>query len=759
MPPFDSLADRAGSVVAPLKGDGRGAKLARLVGFAAVFVLGVKLVFNPPLALFLFGIAIGSLYALLAIGLILIYRTNRIINFAAAAIGAVPAIFALLLQVLKGTPYWLTVLITVVGGLAVGALTDIAIVRRFRNAPRLILTVATIGVAQLLAYVAIHIPIWLGSEDIGAGVPTPWGRFEVQTRTGNLLYDGNYVFAVAILLLLAGGLAGFLRYTRMGIALRASAENADRALLLGIPVKRVQTVSWMLAGLFGAMAIMVRGPLVGVPVDGSLGYQVLLFAFAAAVMAKMDSVLLAVPAGWAVGILEYASVYSTGSNNLSAAIMLLFILGSLLVQRHTLSRAQDSGVSTWQALKEYRPIPLELRSLPSVQMTRVILGLVVLAALVLAPEVISTGEIAKLSLVPISAIVAVSLVILTGWAGQISLGQFAIVGAGAVTAGKLATDFNQDFWVTLVAGCLAGAFVAVVVGLPAVRIQGLFLAVATLALAGATQFYFLNPRFEFGRAIVPSAENSRVARPILWERLDLAPDRTYYYFTLVVLALVLLAARSFRRHRSGRVLIATRDNQRAAPAFALNLVRTRLAAFAVSGAIAGLAGVLQVYQSQSLDASTYGIVPSINVFMATVIGGLTSLAGGVAGAVIVMSVYLFGDPRWNGISFLVTGPGLLLILMFMPGGFAQLGYSVRDRYLRNVAAKHGIHVPSLVADRRVENSPEEDHVLEDAEASVEATTSFDVLAERRIVCPVCSVELSVEQAAEHEHLQPVGAQQ
>jgi branched-chain amino acid transport system permease protein len=220
---------------------------------------------------------------------------------------------------------------------------------------------------------------------------------------------------------------------------------------------------------------------------------------------------------------------------------------------------------------------------------------------------------------------------------------------------------------------------------------------------------------------------------------------------------VLIAAKSFRTHRSGRVVIATRDNQRAAPAFAINLVRTRLAAFAVSGAIAGLAGVLQVYQSQSVDASTYGLVPSVNVFVASVIGGLTSLAGGVAGAVIVQSVYLFGDPRIEGISFLVTGPGLLLMLIFMPGGFAQLGFGLRDRFLRWVANREDIHVPSLVADRRVETGEGEEHVLADAEASVEATESFDVAHGRRIVCPVCSVELTVDEAAEHEHLQPVGA--
>jgi branched-chain amino acid transport system permease protein len=276
--------------------------------------------------------------------------------------------------------------------------------------------------------------------------------------------------------------------------------------------------------------------------------------------------------------------------------------------------------------------------------------------------------------------------------------------------------------------------------------------VTTLSLAGATQYYFLKRNYSFGNTVLPSSANSRVVRPMLWERLDLAPERNFYFFTVVMLALVLIAAKSFRSHRSGRVVIATRDNQRAAPAYSINLVRTRLAAFAVAGAIAGLAGVLQVYQSQSVDASTYGIVPSVNVFVASVIGGLTSLAGGVAGAVVVQSVYLFGDPRIDGISFLVTGPGLLLMLMFVPGGFAQVGFGLRDRFLRSVANRRGIHVPSLVADRRIETGEGEEHVLEEAEASVEATETFAVLGERHITCPVCGQQLLLDDAVDHEHL-------
>jgi branched-chain amino acid transport system permease protein len=195
-----------------------------------------------------------------------------------------------------------------------------------------------------------------------------------------------------------------------------------------------------------------------------------------------------------------------------------------------------------------------------------------------------------------------------------------------------------------------------------------------------------------------------------------------YYVCVAFLAAAVYAATRFRRSRSGRVLIAVRENQRAAPSYAINLVRTRLAAFAVSGAIAAVAGVLLAYQQKAVDPSTYGIAPSVKIFVSTVMGGLTSIPGAVFGAVLIEGVFRFGETRLDGISLLVTGPGLLVILLFLPGGFAQLAYGVRDSYLRWVANRRGIHVPSLVADRRID----EDHVVEGAEQTVEAVEELGV---------------------------------
>src|SRR5205823_3105510 len=254
--------------------------------------------------------------------------------------------------------------------------------RRFDRSPRLIVTVITLGVAQMFAALGFFIPIWMGAKAARIpNVPTPWQNVQWLNGRGQPVLTGNQIAALATVIVLSVALAVFLRYTRIGIALRASAENADRASLLGIPVKRIGTVAWMLAGALGAMAIFVQAPLIGVPSNATLGFDSLLYALAAAVLARMERIGVALIAGMGVGILEFGSVYREGDNNLSSALMLVLILIALMFQRSSVSRAEDSGVSTWQAVKMFRPIPAELRWTPAVNLARI--GLYLAAALAL----------------------------------------------------------------------------------------------------------------------------------------------------------------------------------------------------------------------------------------------------------------------------------------------------------------------------------------------------------------------------------------
>ena len=730
---------------------------AGIAGFIA-FCVAVELAFHPPAGVVANGLATGTLYGLIAVGLVLIYRTNRIVNFAVAALGAVPGILGVLLMVVRDWSWWICFPLAVVGGALVGGLVEFAVIRRFSQAPRLILTVATIGVSQILAYFGFLVGWWLGTEGEPQPAPiTPWS--DNAFFIGRSRFSGDYVFSALVVIVMTIGLTLFLRYARTGIALRASAENADRAALLGIPVRRVQTVAWVIAGTLAGTVIFLRSTTVGVPSDGSLGPQVLLFALAAAVIARLESIPTCLLAGMAIGVVAESSLVRTGADSLTVGIMLGVILVALLAQRGRISRALDTGVSTWRSVTEFRPIPLELRDVREVRLLKgIVAGAVALFALGV-PWILGDANIGYAQLICIYCIVAVSLVMLSGWAGQISLGQFGLVGVGAAVAGRLVVEWNADFFVVLGAAALAGAALAVLIGIPALRLPGLYLAVTTLAFGAAMEFLFLNRSYWIGRGLMPD-EGEAIGTPVLWGRVNLGngrfPTYGFYYLCLAVLVGTILMARAYRRNRAGRAVLAVRENTRAAASYSVNPARTKLAAFAVSGAIAALAGALLAYQNGSVDPSTYGMEPSITIFVTVVIGGLTSIGGAVFGTVVLETIRVLGDDVIDNISLLTTGPGLLLILLLLPGGFAEGLYRMRDSLLRTIANRNNIHVPSLVADRRIEAIEADKDVITAAEHSVEEVETFDVIGERVVECPVCGEHLLPEEAPDHEHLR-VGA--
>jgi branched-chain amino acid transport system permease protein len=760
-----------------------GAPLKVAVGYVVLVEIIVQLVFGRidvpfvdigflevgrypeaiPRGTYLGGMVIGVLYSLIAIGLILIYRANRIINFAQAQLGAVPAIFGVLLVTVHGWP-WLAVLpLVLLGAVMLGAGVEVVFVRRFRNAPRLILTVVTIGAGFVLVVAEFLVKLWLSGDlvkDATLDFPTPFSGLGFTIDVTK--FSGDHVVAVLAVAGIVIGLGAFFKYTDMGIAVRASAENAERASLLGIPVARVSLVVWVLAAVLSAIGVFLRVPIVGMSLTGYVGPGLLLYGLAAAVMARMESLPLAMASGMFIGIIDRSALYATNRASLANAAMFVVIMIALLVQRGKLSRAQDTGTSTWQAVKDFRPIPAELRNIPEVVRARTITAVVAAGLLLLLPFIVGDGNTGPATKMLVFAMVGVSLVILTGWAGQISLGQFAIAGIGAATAGGLAANYHWDFFLTLIIGGLAGALVAVVVGLPAVRIQGLFLAVTTLAFAFTVSSFVLTREF-FGW-LMPK-EGAGITRPILWGKYDLTTDSKlgpltlyrdakFYYVVLAFLVIVLAAAAAFRRNRSGRILIGARDNGRAVQAFGVNLVRTRLAAFAISGFIAALAGALFAYQQGAVDASTYGPEFSIQLFVMTVIGGIASLPGAVLGAAFVVGLPLLPGLRdIEIIEFLTSGIGVVLILYFMPGGLAEGFYRLRDNFLRKVAAKRDIHVPSLVADSLVdqqEQEAEEQELIDVSHGVLGERTEFEV---ELIGCPQCGARIPVDEAQHHAHFQ------
>jgi branched-chain amino acid transport system permease protein len=237
------------------------------------------------------------------------------------------------------------------------------------------------------------------------------------------------------------------------------------------------------------------------------------------------------------------------------------------------------------------------------------------------------------------------------------------------------------------------AAVAVVIGIPALRISGPFLAVTTLAFAVTARTFFLDNRY------VPWFVENDVTRPAVWKRLPISFDWQFYYFSLAFLILVVLGARNLRNSRTGRAMIAVRDNEPAAQSTSLNVPALKLMAFAISGAIAGLAGGLYVLHQHGLNTDSFGPEISLRLFTMVVIGGLGSLPGAILGAVYVRSLESFVGGGW---ALLASGGGILLILLVLPGGLGAGMYRMRDEILRWIAKRRDIVVPSLLADIRQE---------------------------------------------------------
>ncbi len=662
--------------------------------------------YPAPMGVVANGVVIGGLTAMIAFGIALVYRANRIVNFAQGDLGGAGATLAVLLIVGPRVPYFVAMLTGIAAAIVLGAVVELLVIRRFFRAPRLILAVATIGLAQILAFGEITMPQLFDITVPPQSFPSPFDfSFEISPVT----FRGNDIIAMIAVPLAIAALAAFFRYTNIGIAVRASAESSDRAFLLGIPVKRIQTIVWVIATVLATVAVMLRAGIVGLPIGTVLGPGILLRALAAAVIGRMERLVLIFAGAVVLGVAEQSVLWQTGRGLLADAILFGVVVVALLFQRRSpTSRVEAGDASSWQSTAEVRPVPRELASLPEVRFG-MRYGPLALAALVAAllPVALSESRTHLLGVVLIWCVIGISLVVLTGWAGQISLGQMAFVGFGAATAAALTVNVGLDLLLALLAAGMCGAIVATIVGIPALRIRGLFLAVTTLAFALATSSYFLNFEF-FGEGArqlgLPSGwvTSARVERAPIFGRIGIESETRFYYVALAALVFAIFLVQGLRNARTGRLLIGIRENERAAQSFGVNVTRMRLLAFAISGFLAAYAGGLLVHHQQSIEVTSFVPGESLKVFTMVVIGGLGSVPGAIIGAFYVRGIEYFLPAGWR---FLASGVGLLLVLMVIPGGLGPALYGLRDRLLRAVADRRGIVVPSLLADTAVHREP------------------------------------------------------
>jgi ABC-type branched-subunit amino acid transport system ATPase component/ABC-type branched-subunit amino acid transport system permease subunit len=617
--------------------------------------LGVQL---AP-AIGIIGVFTGLAYGALAIGLMLVYRATRVINFAHAELGALGAAVMALLVLDHGWNWLAALLVVVAGGVALGALTDIAVVRRLSKSSPLAVLVGTIGLAELFYVLQLSLP------DVRHPGPYPSPLHRTLHIAGITLRSEHFL-ALAVIPAVALGLGMFMNRTAYGVGLRAIADNAEAARLAGIPERRVHTLVWAMAGGLAVLAVVIIDPLrsvlVGLP-GPAPGPGLLVRALTAGLIARMTSIPIAVAGGVGLGVLEAYVLANVGDPGVADAVIFLIVLALLLLQARRL-RATDPG--GWDIAGRVRSAGERILVMvkPTVRQRRsATAGAVVLT--VLLPFVFSQpSQIFLMSRVSIFVLIGLSLTVLTGWTGQLSLGQFAFVGLGAFATASLVSR-GMPFSVAIAYATVLGAAVALLIGLPALRIRGPYLAVATLAFGvAARQWLFTRHTFvnETGTATIPRAQ-------ILG--IDLTSQRNYYFLCLIAALAAAFMIGRLRRTGNGRRFIAVRDNENNAAAFTISPILAKLSAFALAGALAALAGALLGGLRVSFGPEQFDAEQSLLVVAMVVIGGLGSVTGAVLGA-----LYLIGLPALIGetlITVLLTSSvGLLVLLLFAPGGLLQV---------------------------------------------------------------------------------------
>jgi ABC-type branched-subunit amino acid transport system permease subunit len=618
------------------------------------------------------GVITGLGYGLLAMGLVLIYKTNRVLNFAQGQLGVVAAVFMVKCFYDFGFNYWFALILSVALAAVVGALSEL-LLRRLFSRPRVLVMVATIGLSQVL-FVFTALP-FIRPKNLFRAFPVP---FDISFSIGTYLFTPGQVLTLIAAPVVAIALAAFIKWSPWGLAMRAMSENSDSARLSGIWVRRTSTIAWTLAGVLSAFTAILAAPGQTSQLTEVLSPELLLLALTAAMVGAMVSLTAAFVSAIGIGVIQEALVWNLSSTSQVNLVLFALVMAVLLVRIAALrTGARLETRSTWLEntrvqLRDDGPLRRRVGT------TGVLLAVVIAALL---PLVVSVGNSFLIAQICIYAVIALSLTVLTGWAGQVSLGQFGLVAIGALIAAHIGTSMPLILLMPF-AGAIT-AVVAVVIGLPALRVRGLYLAVSTLAF----NLWFMSAVLDtpcwtvpgLNRTLctgLPNPQSTLVATPDIFG-IGLASERAFAWFSLALLVVSVFIVRLWRDRGVGRRLMAVRDNETAAGAMGIPLARTKVLAFALSGFIAGYAGVCLAFATQRFSTDTFDPTFSILVVSMVVIGGLGSIDGAVLGA-----IYLVGIPAMFGsnptVQFLTSGLGLLAFILYLPGGLADLMHRLGD---------------------------------------------------------------------------------
>jgi ABC-type branched-subunit amino acid transport system ATPase component/branched-subunit amino acid ABC-type transport system permease component len=586
------------------------------------------------------GIAVGALYVPLALGLVLIRKGSGVINFAQGAIGMAMAYLYWVLHDTHGLSFAVSFCVTMVAAVVLGVIIQLGVMRPLRHQSPLTRMLATIGIIITLTS-AVSLLYPQSSESVTPSLPS--GTFSVAGVT--VAYANLWILVGSIVLTIL--LQVIYRGTRFGIATRAVTENRLLASSVAINPDAVAAANWALGCMLASATGIFLAPITGLTVEGIT--LLVIPALAAAVAAKFSSFPVTLLAALALGILQTEVQRFVNAGTAWSDAIPFFVLLILLVVRGS-----------------YLPPKGELvMRLPRTGSGRIRIWAVALVTVlaIVAIEVLPYNWVAGIITTLVAGLVVLSVVVVTGYAGQLSLAQFALAGIGAWVASRLVATTGLPFPFALLAGLAAALPIGIAVGLPALRTRGENLAIATLGLAVAAASLIFNNISLTGGGI-----GTNVGSPTFFG-IDLSTvtqPQTYALFVLVCFVLACLVVANLRRSATGRRMLAIRADERAAASLGISGVRTKLYAFAVSSVIAALGGILLVFENPSVNYGVFDPITSVDYAGWAVIGGVGfNGAGPISGAALSPGALgsnvadLFNATVQN---YLLLASGIILIL-------------------------------------------------------------------------------------------------
>jgi ABC-type branched-subunit amino acid transport system permease subunit len=633
------------------------------------------------LTFLLLGLGNGSILAALGLSLAVFYRSSGVVNFAAGAIAMYGAytfnglrVDGQLFDPIVGLPaninldgplpVWSAMVITVVLSAVLGMLSYLLVFRPLRHARMLAKAVASIGLLLVLEGAA---SVQEGGNPVNVPRLFPPGILSL----GALRIPTDRLWAAGLVLLVTAAAIAVYNHTRFGLVTRAVVESEKGSVIVGVSPERVALVNWALGSAIAGGVGALVSPLVTLTPSG---FTLLVVpALAVALIGRFNSLVPIVLSGLVLGMLQsdlsFASVqswYPGWLGNAPQDLLPLAMVVVVLVVRG--SPLPERGMLVEQNL----PTAKQPRHVGLTTSISFLIGLIGLFAL-------SGSYRAALTTSLVLALLALSFVVVTGYTGQISLAQYSTAGVSALLLSRMTTEWGIPFPAAPILAALAAGVIGVIIGLPAVRVRGVNLAIVSIAAAVATEsLYFDNDALNGGNtgAIVTGPSifslNLRIGSGNYYPRVQ------FGILCLVVLTLVAMAVANLRRSRLGAQMLAVRANERAAAANGINVTRVKLIGFGISSCIAGLAGAMIGYQQTAVSGDGFDVFTAILIFAICYIGGMTTVAGaivaGLAGNNGLIYVLINRQISFGNYYLLITGLLLVFAVIRHPegiGGGAQ----------------------------------------------------------------------------------------